>query len=207
MPTRDARRVSDGRLAGGAAHVHAVVCGGRLSGSVQSHSREFPADDGIGSDACTRHRRRRAQAVPRPGGSTATGPLPRASAGSVTRTSTPLLGGKVDAAAPIAVVSAQPAITASPTIAAAPAQLVLRKAVVSTGTSQGPAQPPSITPSTQQVIARTADGDHATPNAGTSTFSNDWNIDWIAEQVGSRLARRLDIERERLGVRPWRQVN
>lgn len=31
------------------------------------------------------------------------------------------------------------------------------------------------------------------------------DIDWIAQQVASRLERRLEIERERLGVRPWRQ--
>jgi hypothetical protein len=33
------------------------------------------------------------------------------------------------------------------------------------------------------------------------------DIDWVTEQVGNRLARRLEVERERLGVRRWRQAN
>jgi hypothetical protein len=81
---------------------------------------------------------------------------------------------------------------------------VLRKAIVSTSASQSPIQPPSITPSPMQIVARTADEGHRGPHAGTYTSSHDWNIDWITEQVGRRLARRLEIERERMGARSWR---
>jgi len=83
---------------------------------------------------------------------------------------------------------------------------VLRKAVVSTTASehQSQIQPPSITPLPSQIVARSADESHRHAHAGTSTSSYDWNIDWITEQVGRRLARRLEIERERMGARSWR---
>jgi hypothetical protein len=101
-------------------------------------------------------------------------------------------------------VGAPASTTTSPVNAAALTQLVLRKAVAGREASQRPIQPLSITPSPPQVIARTADDRHPVPLAGTSTSSYEWNIDWITEQVGRRLARRLEIERERMGARSWR---
>jgi len=94
--------------------------------------------------------------------------------------------------------------TSSPTIAVAPTQLVLRKATMSTTASENHVQLPSITTAAPQIVARTTDERHRNAHAGTSTSSYDWNIDWITEQVGRRLARRLEIERERMGARSWR---
>jgi hypothetical protein len=94
--------------------------------------------------------------------------------------------------------------TGSPT--AAP--LVLRKP---SNAARANITPPSTTPSTPaittqpaaSVIARTAAPNPA-PVAHRAVPTPPHDIDWIAEQVGNRIARRLEIERERLGVRSWR---
>lgn len=132
------------------------------------------------------------------------GALPHVSAGNSGTAMPPVLQRKSNATVPIPAVRALASATTSPSGAAAPTQLVLRKAVVGREVNQGPMQPPSITPLPSQIITRTADERHAAPHARTSPSSSDWNIDWITEQVGRRLARRLEIERERMGVRSWR---
>jgi hypothetical protein len=132
------------------------------------------------------------------------GVLPRVSVGNRGTAFPPVLWQKSNTTAPIAAAAGLANTTASPSISAAPTQLVLRKAVVSGQANQGPTQSPSITPSPPQIIARmAADEGHRTAY-GPSTSSHDWNIDWITEQVGRRLARRLEIERERMGTRSWR---
>jgi hypothetical protein len=133
-------------------------------------------------------------------GQSSSASLPPVSAGAPS----PVIWRKAATAAPLPMVTALPSTPTSPSLAAPSPQLVLRKPIVSTETSRGPSQPLSITTSTPQVVARTADHGSGTPHTGTSTYSHEWNIDWITEQVGRRLARRLEVERERLGVRPWR---
>jgi hypothetical protein len=90
---------------------------------------------------------------------------------------------------------------------ASPAPPVLRKIERATPTSV--AETSTITSRAPTAIARAlatarsqSDEEmysHAMQCAG------DPEVDRIAEQVESRLARRLEIERERQGVRPWRQ--
>lgn len=133
-----------------------------------------------------------------------TGALPPVSAGKAGHAASPVLWRKTATAAALPLATALPSTMTSPSLVAVPPQLVLRKAIVSTETNRGPSHPLSITTSAPQVVARTADEGRGSPHAGTSTFSYDWNIDWITEQVGRRLARRLEVERERLGARPWR---
>ena len=140
-----------------------------------------------------------------PSAAASIGELPRVSAGMTARAISPIIWRKSDPTSPpIPTVPALAATTSSPTIVAAPTQLVLRKAMVSPIASQSHVQLPSITPSAPQMVARTADESHRHAHANTSTSSHDWNIDWITEQVGRRLARRLEIERERMGARSWR---
>jgi hypothetical protein len=88
------------------------------------------------------------------------------------------------------------------------APLILRKPssaahATTTPTAATPSTP-AVTPQpASSVIARTAaPSAAAAPHRPIPTPPHD--IDWIAEQVGQRIARRLEIERERLGVRSWR---
>jgi hypothetical protein len=130
------------------------------------------------------------------------GPLPRVSARSGSHTSPSLLWRKGDVAAGNPVASPFPMAAASPTSSFAPTnptQLVLRKSVNSSGAGPAPHHPPATTP----VTARPSDMTSATPHADRATYSP-WDVDWITEQVSRRLARRLEIERERMGVRRWR---
>ena len=136
--------------------------------------------------------------------------LPLVSMNPIARTSPPLIARKADSAERLPVVGALPVTTASPTAASTSAQLVLRKPIVTAAPSQSPA-PPTITPSPHNVIARTAN-ETAPESVGQRshapyTHSHDIDIDSLAEEVGNRLARRLEIERERMGVRQWRQVS
>lgn len=135
-----------------------------------------------------------------------TGSLPSVTRESVTGSSR-LVWRKSDAATPTPAARALPAITAAPTISIAPQPLVLRKAVVPSTRAGASMQPPSISTAPASVIARTHDAHGATSSQGEAGHADDWNIEWIAEQVGKRLARRLEIERERTGIRPWRQAN
>lgn len=91
------------------------------------------------------------------------------------------------------------------------ASLLLRKAVSAAPVTNAP----GIAPTSGSVDARSA----AVPGPAASAPAGDvgnlsaaqanvtLNIDWIAQQVSSRLERRLEIERERVGVRSWRRSN
>jgi hypothetical protein len=82
--------------------------------------------------------------------------------------------------------------------------LVSRKPDAALAAAQSPAS--SVPTSSPGVLARDTNAQAAQhPRAWTTTGHLD--IDWITEQVGSRLARRLEIDRERQGVRQWRQVS
>jgi hypothetical protein len=63
---------------------------------------------------------------------------------------------------------------------------------------------PAITTAAPSTIARAPASPVASPHASTPVRADAAHIDWIAEQVGNRLARRFEIERERMGVRSWR---
>jgi len=91
------------------------------------------------------------------------------------------------------------------------APLLLRKlepVAAPTAISQ---QVPRTTAAPPGVIARKEAAPEHLPKAiGHSPavkYAGDTEIDRISAQVEDRLARRLEIERERLGVRPWRQAN
>lgn len=66
---------------------------------------------------------------------------------------------------------------------------------------------PSIGSSTTATISRMPAGQDAAPTPAPGTDATEMDIDWIAEQVGHRLARRLEVDRERMGVRQWRQLS
>jgi hypothetical protein len=59
---------------------------------------------------------------------------------------------------------------------------------------------------TNETVAAATSAD-AAPSSRSWRPADERNIEWITEQVGLRLARRLEIERERMGVRRWRQVS
>lgn len=98
--------------------------------------------------------------------------------------------------------------TAAKTATASFAPLLFRKPDITAPAAQVSGKLPTITPAAPGVISRTAAAPASNPGqvfAAAPDVAMD--IDWIAQQVSSRLERRLDIERERLGVRPWRQSN
>jgi len=127
----------------------------------------------------------------------------RASAAASSR----LVWRRSDPPAPTPAARAVPAMTAAPAISVAPQRLVLRKAIVPATRAEGPLQTPSISSAPTSAIARTHDAHGTSTYHAETGHAHDWNLDWIAEQVGKRLARRLEIERERTGVRQWRQAN
>jgi hypothetical protein len=185
----------------------------KAEGSVQASVRSVAStpsvatssiNGGVSPSSRTTGSSSRAAEPTAPSAAASTGGLPRVSAGVTGHAASPVVWRKPDPTAPIPAVTALAGTTASPTIAPAPTQLVLRKAMVSTTASQSPTQPPSITPSPTQILARTADEGHRATHASTYSSSHDWSIEWITEQVGRRLARRLEIERERMGERSWR---
>jgi len=106
-----------------------------------------------------------------------------------------------------------PTVAAANVLATAAAPLVFRKAVATTSVFPATGGPPSIAPTIMKapaattVLARTAATPETTEAALPSTPASAQRMDleWLTQQVSSRLARRLEIERERLGVRPWRQ--
>jgi hypothetical protein len=88
------------------------------------------------------------------------------------------------------------------------APLLFRKPDMAAPAAQVYGNPPAITPAAAGVISRSAATPATHPGqdfAATPDVAMD--IDWITQQVSSRLSRQLEIERERLGVRPWRQSN
>jgi hypothetical protein len=135
----------------------------------------------------------------------ATTALPRASVRTAAHDSAPLLWRKVDASAQAPVVSAVRSTTVSPQGGAASLPLVFRKPDVhaTPSPSRSGVQAPSTT-SPNGVKAHKPAPPKAAPRIGAAAVADGLNLDWITEQVGTRLARRLEIERERMGVRPWR---
>ncbi|MEP6620363.1 MAG: hypothetical protein ABJE47_13650 [bacterium] len=134
-----------------------------------------------------------------------TSPLPLASPVHITGTAMPVLSRKADAPAQSLAPSVRLGIPASPSVAAS--ALLLRKPEQVASPSVSRAQAPSITTTSRDVVARTAEAPQPATSDAPWSYTDDRNIDWIAEQVGNRLARRLEIERERMGVRQWRQLS
>jgi len=103
--------------------------------------------------------------------------------------------------------------TAAPIVASTAAPLVFRK--VAAAAPASPAARPSIastivkTPAATNVVARAAAAPDTTEDGEAALSpapdSKKMDLEWLTQQVSARLARRLEIERERLGVRPWRQ--
>jgi hypothetical protein len=85
-----------------------------------------------------------------------------------------------------------------PIVGVAPTQLLLRKS------DAAPSGPTTTSPSASSVNAPVS---AAASSDGTRSYGHEGNIDWIADQVGKRLLRRLEIDRERMGIRSWRQVS
>lgn len=117
-----------------------------------------------------------------------------------------LVARKPDAGASRAT-DAQPSVggpSLSPIASSAP--LVLRKSNAAASTTGGTPATAATTTSavTTPLVARSATtSSHHAPAAARPT-QHALDLDWVAEQVGQRIARRLEIERERLGVRSWR---
>jgi hypothetical protein len=100
--------------------------------------------------------------------------------------------------------------------AAAAPSLVFRKADAITHASSVSMAAPRVTvpvsgAATRGEIARPPAAPESQPSESVPpavpTYPAAVDIDWITQQVSGRLARRLEIERERLGVRPWRPSN
>jgi hypothetical protein len=94
-------------------------------------------------------------------------------------------------------------------ITKAPQSLVFRKSLATAVASQ-PADAPSITPAPTGVIARKPEASapvskHAHAPAPAAARDRSLDLDWVTREVSTRLARELEIERERLGVRTWRR--
>lgn len=153
-------------------------------------------------------------------GESAPATLPGVAVSSVSPTSIPLLSRKMDAAARLPVSSAAPitpalpVTTVSKTPSAAPVHLLFRKPDAAATASHPPTPAPTITrhapsiaSSPTGVVARMPVAPDATLLGPASMHEHDPHLDWIAEQVGHRLARRLEVERERMGVRQWRQLS
>ena len=136
-----------------------------------------------------------------------TGPLTRVTSREPASGSSRLVWRKLDTTLHAPAAPALTATSATPSVSAPPPRLVLRKAVAAATSAGHPSQPPSIATAPASVIARTSDASGAGSQYGESNHAHDWNIEWIADQVGKRLARRLEIERERTGARQWRQAN
>jgi hypothetical protein len=127
---------------------------------------------------------------------------------------------QADGAAPVAATAvARPAQAGSPT-ASAPA-LIWRTAAAVTGADGAIEAAPlaryrveRAPAADEPVIARqvadnppsgsAAHGGAATPGPGAPAATPGVDLHWVAEQVGRLLQRRLDIERERRGIRAWR---
>jgi hypothetical protein len=92
---------------------------------------------------------------------------------------------------------------------------VFRKVVAAPAAFSAATGTPSIAsaimkaPAATNVVARAAmpaEPVHGeTPSSPTLAREPSLDLEWLTHQVSHRLARRLEIERDRLGVRPWRQ--
>jgi hypothetical protein len=172
--------------------------------SISGVSESFAMSGGVSPSSGTNDPPSRATGQRAPSAPASTGGLLRVSAWMTDHAASPVVWRTPNPTSLLPTATALAGTASSPTIAAAPTQLVLRKAMASTTANQSAIELPSITPSPPQIVARTTDESRRHAHAGTSTSSYDWNIDWITEQVGRRLARRLEIERERMGARSWR---
>lgn len=87
-----------------------------------------------------------------------------------------------------------------------PAPLIFRKPELSsTAPPPNPVrQPPAITATAPNLIAREAKSAHGKAHAGASHYSDEPKLEQIIERVERHLARQLEIESERQGVRQWR---
>jgi hypothetical protein len=121
------------------------------------------------------------------------------SVGAFTQPHTPAAPSGLPVVSRMPLASAGSATTASPS-------LLLRKP-----TAPAPIVP--VTTAARTTIARKETGATPAPGSDSAAYKHavecagDSEVDRIAAQVESRLARRLEIERERLGVRQWRQAN
>ena len=117
----------------------------------------------------------------------------------------PSAGAGESAAAPLASASsAAPAISITRTTQS----LVFRKSLAVPATPPA-TDTPSITRAPTSVISRKAEAPaskakDAPISAPAAARDRPIDLDWMTREVSSRLARQLEIERERLGVRTWR---
>lgn len=137
--------------------------------------------------------------------------MPVVTASSVAQTSMPHVSRKADTTArstPSSSGADRPSFSPSPVVGNAATPLVMRRPDI-TAHRPAPTSPPAIstpaiTTSAPSTIARAPASPVASPHVASPGRADAAQIDWIAEQVGNRLARRFEIERERMGVRSWR---
>lgn len=114
-----------------------------------------------------------------------------------------LIGGRAQSAfSPLATAHTGSSLPATQ-ITGASTALLLRKSETTASTAERPSAATSA-PSASAPPQSTSD---AKESERAMQCFGDPEIDRIADQVESRLARRLEVERERLGVRPWRPGN
>ena len=117
----------------------------------------------------------------------------------------PIAGAGESAAGPAASASSvAPAISITRTTQS----LVFRKSLAVPATPPA-TDTPSITRTPTSVISRKAEAPaskakDAPISAPAAARDRSIDLDWMTREVSSRLARQLEIERERLGVRTWR---
>ncbi len=129
-------------------------------------------------------------------------------------TAAPLPWRKPGAAEPARASIGRPMSTAPSVVATTTTPLVFRKAVAAIPAFHPSKESSSIastvtTSAPKGVVARMPAAPESTVGEAARTPTEvreaPMDIEWITQQVSSRLARRLEIERDRLGVRPWRQ--
>lgn len=106
-----------------------------------------------------------------------------------------------------------PLQTVTPGVMRTPASLIFRKPELATAASPpNTVKQPAITAATPNVIAREAaapkwehkSSAHTKAHAGVSHSNHEPRLEQIIEKVERHLARQLEIESERQGVRQWR---
>jgi hypothetical protein len=124
----------------------------------------------------------------------------------------PIADGRASGAADAAIL----AVASAPAraVTKAPPSLVFRKSLPTNAASAAP-DAPAVTHAPTTTIARKVDSSttahakehaHAQGRAPAAAAHNPpIDLDWMTREVSIRLARQLEIERDRLGVRTWRR--
>jgi len=119
------------------------------------------------------------------------------------------VGRSTESTSTIAAARSAPVIALAPQSPASATPLVLRRVAAPVPPSPSTPPVPYAMPSSSAVAeeltrAAQAEKTASTPHAAAAAHTGNADIDQLAEQVERRLRQRLEIERERRGIRSWR---